>query len=111
MANLLLTSPGNFFQPCSIALTEVSGPGGGPSLSWENLIYLADFLLASGQRQVSLLDGGPTMHPQCVDFILYLLDRGFDVTLFTDGILSPSRLEEFRGHLTEAPIERFTGGV
>jgi hypothetical protein len=107
MANLQLTSPGNFVQPCSVALTEVSGPGGGSFLSWENLIYLADFLLASGQRQVSLLDGGPARHPQCVDFILYLLDRGFDVTLRTDGILSPSRLEEFRGHLNEAPIEGF----
>jgi hypothetical protein len=107
MANLPLTSPINCLQPCSVALTGVSGPPGGSSLSWENLIYLADFLLSSSQRQVSLVGGEPAMHPQCVDFILYLLDRGFDVTLRTDGIMSPSRLEGFRGHLAQAPMERF----
>ena len=84
----------------------MAGPTGGQSLSWENLIYIADFLRASGQRRVSLLGGEPTLHPQCVDFILYLIDRGFDVTVFTNGILSPSRLEEFRCHLAEVPIER-----
>ena len=89
----------------------MSGPTGGQSLSWENLIYLADFLRASGQRQVSLVGGEPTRHPQCVDFILYLLDRGFDVTLCTDGILSPSRLEEFRHHLTEVAHRAAPGGV
>jgi hypothetical protein len=105
MANLLLPYPIN--QPCSVALTGVSGPAGGSTLSWENLIYLADFLLASGQRQVALLDGGRTLHPQCVDFILYLLARGFEVTLGTDGLLNPAQLEEFRGYLAGAPIGRF----
>ena len=106
MANILLTSSCNRSRPSGFAGNETSGPTGGQSLSWENLIYIADFLRASGQRQVSLGGGEPTMHPQCVDFILYLLDRGFDVTLCTDGILSPSRLEEFRHHLAEVPIER-----
>ena len=106
MANLLLTSSCNRSRPSGFAGNETSGPTGGQLLSWENLIYMADFLWASGQRQVSLGGGEPTRHPQCVDFILYLLDRGFDVTLCTDGILSPSRLEEFRHHLAEVPIER-----
>ena len=76
------------------------------SWSWENLIYLADFLWASNQRQVSLGGGEPTLHPECVDFILYLLHRGFEVTVFTDGVVSSPRLEEFRRHLTEAPTDR-----
>jgi hypothetical protein len=107
MANILLTSYGNRARPDDCAGNEMSGFPGGLLLSWENLIYLADFLRAAGQRQVSLLGGEPTMHPECVDFILYLLDRGFDVTLGTDGILSPSRLEEFRVHFAAAPMERF----
>ncbi len=102
MANILLTSS----CTSGSAGNETSGPTGGQSLSWFNLIYLADFLWASGQRQVSLGGGEPTRHPECVDFILYLLDRGFDVTLCTDGSLSPSRLEEFRRHLAGVPIER-----
>jgi hypothetical protein len=106
MANILLTSPCNPSRPHGGAGNEMPSPMGDRLLSWENLIYLADFLLASGQRQVSLGGGEPTRHPECVDFILYLLDRGFDVTLFTHGGLSPSRIEEFRRHLTETPVER-----
>lgn len=84
----------------------MSGPTGGQSMSWENLIYTADFLWAAGQRNISLLGGEPTIHPQCVDFILYLIDRGFNVTIFTNGILSASCLEEFKNHLSELPVER-----
>jgi hypothetical protein len=85
----------------------VSGPPG-QSWSWENLVYLADFLWASSQRQVSFGGGEPTLHPECVDFILYLLHRGFDVTVFTDGLVSSPRLEELRRHLTGAPTARLT---
>lgn len=106
MVNLLLISSGTPSRPSGLAGNETSGPTGGQLLSWENLIYVADFLRASGQWQVSLGGGEPTRHPQCVDFILYLLDRGFDVTLCTDGLLRPSRLEEFRYHLAGVPIER-----
>ncbi len=106
MANILLTAPLNPTCPSGLSGNEASGASGGRSLSWENLIYIADFLRSSGRQQVSLVAGEPTMHPQVVDFILYLLDRGFEVTLVTHGSLSPSRLEEFRRHLTEIPRER-----
>ena len=105
MATILLNSPCHRPSPPGCE-TGTPGPTGGLSLSWENLIYIADFLRASGQPRVSLGGGEPTGHPECVDFILYLLDRGFDVTLGTDGILSPTRLEEFRQHLTGVPSER-----
>ncbi len=106
MATILLNSPCHRSRPHGCAGNQTPGPTGGQLLSWENLIYIADFLRASGQPQVSLGGGEPTRHPECVDFILYLLDRGFDVTLCTDGILSPPRLEEFRQHLAGVPIER-----
>jgi MoaA/NifB/PqqE/SkfB family radical SAM enzyme len=106
MANILLTSSCNRSCPYCFARKEISGPSGDQWLSWENLIYIADFLRASGQRKVSLLGGEPTLHPQCVDFILYLIDRGFNVTVFTNGILSPSHLEEFKHHLAEMPLEK-----
>jgi hypothetical protein len=107
MANLLLT------QDCRPPLlSDCAGNGmsgtPGQSWSWENLVYLADFLWASNQRQVSFGGGEPTLHPECVDFILYLLHRGFDVTVFTAGMVSSPRLEEFRRHLTGAPTERLT---
>jgi hypothetical protein len=83
-------------------------PDSSQSLSWENLIYIVDFLWNSGQRKISLLEGELTRHPQGVDFILYLLQRGFNVTFITHGLLSPSGLEEFRVYLTATPPERFT---
>ena len=77
-------------------------------LSWENLIYLADFIRASGEKCVSLLGGEPTLHPDFVDFVLYLIERNFDVTVFTNGILSDSRLDEVKQHLTAPPVERLS---
>jgi len=84
----------------------MAGSAANAFLSWENLIYVADFLKNSGERHLSLLGGEPTLHPECVDYILYLLERDFEVTVFTNGILSHSRLEEFRRHLTEVRIGR-----
>lgn len=77
-------------------------------LSWENLIYITDFLQSSGIRNVSLLGGEPTIHPECVDFILYLLERGFNLTVFTNGMLSSVRLEEFKIHLLDVPLDRLS---
>lgn len=105
MATLLLTPDCD--RPFPFAGNEIS-TAPGRSWSWENLIYLADFLRASGQRQVSLGGGEPALHPECLDFILYLLQRGFEVTVFTAGVISAPRLEEFRRHLTGAPTERLT---
>lgn len=108
MANILLTTRCNRACPYCFATREMSAAAGDGRLSWENLIYIADFLKASGQRYVSLLGGEPTLHPECVDFILYLLHRDFMVTVFTNGILGPARLEEFRRHLTDISMLRLS---
>ena len=84
----------------------MSGTASGQFLSWEDLIYIADFLQASGQRHVSLLGGEPTIHKDCTDYILYLLERGFGVTVFTNGLLGSTRLKEFEKHLTEAGTDK-----
>ena len=39
-------------------------------LSWENLIYLADFLEASDEHNFRILGGEPTLHPRQVDRFL-----------------------------------------
>lgn len=106
MANILLTTTCNRSCPYCFAKREMTPAAGDSLLSWENLIYIADFLKKWGQRHVSLLGGEPTIHPEVVDFILYLLERNFDVTVFTNGILSPSRLEEFKSHLPEVYFPR-----
>jgi hypothetical protein len=77
-------------------------------LSWENLIYLADFMVASGDRAISLLGGEPTLHPLFVDFVLYLLEREFRINVFTNGIMSSHRLLELKEHLGAAPKEKLS---
>ena len=106
MANILLVTQCNRSCPYCFAGSEMSGPAAGRRLTWENFIYIVDFLRASGQSLVSLLGGEPTIHPLCTDFILYLLDRGFSVTVFTNGMLSASRLDEFSHHLAKVSYER-----
>lgn len=108
MANILLTTRCNRSCPYCFAKREMSGAPPDSLMTWENLIYIADFLKSSGQRSVSLLGGEPTLHPECADFILYLLERGFNVTVFTNGIVSPLRLDEFERHLVNVNVDRLT---
>jgi hypothetical protein len=106
MANILLTTRCNRSCPYCFAKSEMAGAAPDSRMSWENLIYVADFLERSGRQRVSLLGGEPTLHPDCVDFILHLLHRRFRVRVFTNGVLSPERLEEFRAHLASADVEQ-----
>jgi MoaA/NifB/PqqE/SkfB family radical SAM enzyme len=75
------------------------------TISWENIIYLADFLIGSKDHHLALLGGEPTLHPKFVDIVLYLIERGFHITVFTSGVMSEERLEELKFHLTKIPLE------
>jgi len=108
MANILLTSVCNRSCPYCFAQREMASASTDNRMSWENLIYIADFLERSGERHVSLLGGEPTLHPEVVDFILYLVARNFVVTVFTNGILSPARLQEFKTHFADAEVEQLS---
>ncbi|MBI5210807.1 MAG: radical SAM protein [Elusimicrobia bacterium] len=68
-------------------------------LPWEDLVYLADFLRASGERHISLLGGEPSLHPAFPDFLAYLRERGFSVTVFTSGIMPAETLRRTRAAL------------
>ena len=100
MANILLTTKCNRSCPYCFAQREMAGSPAAERLSWENLIYLADLLQVSGERRVSLLGGEPSLHPDFVDFVLYLIERNIEVSVFTNGILSESTLEKVKEHLT-----------
>lgn len=66
-------------------------------ISWENLLYLSDFLRMSGENHISLLGGEPTLHPDFVDIVSYLIARGFNITVFTSGIMSANTLKKAKG--------------
>jgi len=107
MPNILLTSRCTRSCPYCFAEKEMIDS---PSriMSWENLIYISDLLKASGDKGVSLLGGEPTLHPDFVDYVLYLADRGLSVNVFTNGIMSPSRLIEIKDHLSGLSTDRLS---
>ena len=65
------------------------------SLTWDNLIYIVDFLEGSNERHISLLGGEPLLHPHIAEFIIYLNERGFFVTIFTSGIMPDEKFDTF----------------
>lgn len=75
-------------------LVEDSTPDGNAEvlLSWEDLIFIADFLEASGVSKLSLQGKEPFAHPHAVDFIHYLLERHLRVAVYTSGGLSSEQL-------------------
>lgn len=106
MANILLTNKCIRECPYCFASKEMAHSPENDYLSWENAIYLADFLRASGERRVSLLGGEPTLHPEFVDILLYFIERGFGVTVFTSGVMSKARLGELEKHVSGIPAGR-----
>ncbi len=94
--------------PYCFAKREMEGSPSGDIVNWENLIYLADFLAASDQDRLSLLGGEPTLHPEFVDMVLFLIERKFHVTVFTSGIMADARLRELADHLSAVPPARLS---
>jgi len=77
-------------------------------LSWENLIYIADLFESSHEKHLSLLGGEPTLHPDFIDFVLYLYQRKFHVNVFTSGILSDKNLNAAKEYLLKVPVENLS---
>ena len=99
MANILLTETCVRSCPYCFAKKYISNKKLDDILSWENLIYVTEFLIKSGEHHVSLLGGEPTLHPDFVPFVLYLVERGIHITVFTSGIISTKKMEEMKQYL------------
>jgi radical SAM protein with 4Fe4S-binding SPASM domain len=107
MANILLTERCVRSCPYCFAKKQMDDSALA-ELSWDNLIYIADFLEISNEHKVSLLGGEPTLHPHFVDFTTYLLERNFHVNIFTSGIMSDEKLSEAQQYLTNFPHDNLS---
>ena len=103
MANVLLTETCVRSCPYCFAKQYMSDADVKDSLSWDHLIYIADFLQSSGIQHISLLGGEPLLHPSVAEFIQYLNCRGFMITVFTSGIMPDSKFDEFCSKITSIP--------
>ncbi len=94
MPNILLTQTCNRSCPYCFARKHMHDAPPEDILQWEDLIYIVDFFQAGGDTNISLLGGEPLLHPEIVDYILYIINRGLHVTVFTNGIISEKTLNQ-----------------
>lgn len=80
----------------------------GSIMSWENLVHAASFARSSGLRSLSLLGGEPSLHPDFVDMLAFLLDFGLELTVFTCGIMTAPRREALTALLRRESPERIS---
>jgi len=107
MANLLLTE--KCVRSCPYCFAkEYLKESEENLLSWEDLIYIADLFEASNEKHLSLLGGEPTLHPDFVDFVLYLHQRKFHLNVFTSGIISEKRLDVAKEYLLKIPVDNLS---
>ena len=107
MANLLLTQKCFRSCPYCFAKDHMSMADRNRQVSWEDFIYVVDFLQKSGDMHLSLLGGEPLLHEHAADFLTYLFERDFDVAVFTSGALPSSVLDDLKRHLLLPPSARF----
>lgn len=74
-------------------------------LSWDNLIFLADFFLKSGKHHMSLLGGEPLLHPQFSEFVQYLSKRDIHSSIFTSGIAPKKHFETIKNELSDSKLK------
>ncbi len=101
MPNILLTQKCVRSCPYCFAKKHMKDSISSDMLSWDDLIYIADLIEYSGDKNIYLLGGEPTLHPDFVDFVLYLIQRNFHVMTFTSGIMSENKLQEVKKHLSK----------
>jgi radical SAM protein with 4Fe4S-binding SPASM domain len=63
-----------------------------------------DYLLRSGFKQVRLLGGEPTLHPNFISFVQSALELNLDILLFSNGLISKKNLD----FLVSIPDNRLT---
>jgi radical SAM protein with 4Fe4S-binding SPASM domain len=103
MVSIKLCQQRSYEHP-NCSAREQSGPK--DLLSWENLIYIVDFLAASRVTLVSLSGDEPFLHPDIIDFILYICARGMRVQVFTGGIFPAQILAECTDEFSQIAPDR-----
>lgn len=94
MPNILFTQTCVRSCPYCFAKKHMTDSSPEDVMSWENLIYIVDFLKSSGEKRFPILGGEPTLHPDFNDMVLYVLERELDITIFTSGIMSDEKLTD-----------------
>jgi len=96
--NVLLTQVCN--RRCSFCFARERLGGkrpGSPFMSRENLRKVMDFLRRSGERELRLLGGEPTLHPEFREIVEEAVAGGFHVHLFTNAMMREGTVDFLAG--------------
>lgn len=63
------------------------------ALSWEDFLKLSAWLEKNAVLSLAILGGEPTLHPQIVEIVTHLKNKGIMLALFTNGLF-PERLRK-----------------
>ena len=106
MANLLITNdcPRN----CTFCFAKSrlgKAEGGSPAItiSRENLRYVMDFQERSNDKNLRLLGGEPTRHPEFIEIVKEGLSRGFHLHIFSNAMM-PKETADFLGEIPPEKI-------
>jgi len=88
MANLILTTKCQ--RKCSYCFAQ-DDKNNGKELTWQNFLKAAKFV-ATGPKIINILGGEPTLHEKFIPILEYLIINGFQIQVFTNGMLETELL-------------------
>lgn len=102
MPNLILTTNCQRSCPYCFAKDDKEKP---IFFEWHNFKKAVTFL-ETGQKIINLIGGEPTTHKDFVGFLEYLIDKDFNVQVFTNGIISEKRKEQIKNMIERKNIKK-----
>ncbi|MBT8489822.1 MAG: radical SAM protein, partial [Deltaproteobacteria bacterium] len=85
MPNILLTNYCNLNCPYCFAGKMMSRKGN--NISVHNFKKAVSYLKKNREKHVGIIGGEPTLHPRFLDLMTYVIEQGFKVQLFTNGVM------------------------
>jgi radical SAM protein with 4Fe4S-binding SPASM domain len=102
MPNILITNV--CYRACTFCfarqrLGDGAQEGSTIHMSRENIRYVMDFLDRSNDKNLRLLGGEPSQHPEFIEIVKEALERNFHVHIFTNGMMTREK-SDYLGGLT-----------
>jgi len=95
MANLIITTGCNLnCEYCFARETSRGFKPGKREMKMSSLDGILKFLKKSGIDELRLLGGEPSLHSQFLSIIRYGLENGFNIRIFSNGLMNEELLSE-----------------
>lgn len=100
MANLLLTT--DCQRNCSYCFAQ-ENKDKHQSFTWQNFMSAVSFV-ATGPKALNLLGGEPTLHPEFMNMLEYLIVNDYIIQVFTNGMIKQDLLDDITSLLNRVVL-------